>query len=213
MRRRRAKLDGALEGALPSGNRAAQQVLAEHVSSQKTGVVAAFVEDMQQAAHVGRRIAAAMQEKGLNLDNRAAIDTAIASGGNGMGKDNEAYRFCAGLKPKEKISGSLGRRMKRAKKLRCSAQKAWTHPKQKVRKDSYWHGENGTQIHALLKEHWLRCATDSPLTRHSNCTEPGRRWPRCAAQPQPEIARNRRFARNKALVCACNRPAPPMGVL
>ena len=59
------------------------------------------------------------------------------------------YRICAALKPKEKISGSLGRRMKRAKKLRWLAQKAWAHPKHKVRKDSYWHGENGTQIHAL----------------------------------------------------------------
>jgi hypothetical protein len=29
----------------------------------------------------------------------------------------------------------------------------------------------------------------------------------------PEIARNQRFARIKALVCACNRPAPPMGLL
>ena len=79
---------------------------------------------------------------------------------------------------------------------------------------------------------WLRPADRlggqlcEPARRHASagrcggrvgatCELPLQRGARCArarcARCRPKIARNRRFARNKALVCACGRPSLPMG--
>jgi len=142
-----------LEQSLPYGNRRTEQVVRKFIERQG-GAHAAAAADTAAAAALGWRLRDAASEE-LHHEDKNALFTAIAVGGEGRGTERCTVNFMLGRPLDKQLSGAVKRRTAqgraRRKKPVGDAYRSWARgPGRKPRSDSYWKGENGEKIHQVL---------------------------------------------------------------